>query len=341
MKSEDIARLPVNERSVLFEHVQSVQRDNAKLPAAMIEKDFWVSFILERIFADAELLKILRFKGGTSLSKAHHLIERFSEDVDLILDWTRFLDLGDPNAARSKTQQGKFNELLNTKAGEFVQGELRARIQEAIGNVCSIQPSELEPLNLNVVYPKCYADDYLSPTVKLEIGPLASWVPCETKRITSFVADAEPQLGIAPFEVTVIKAVRTFWEKIEALHHEHYRPETKKAPRRFSRHYYDVYRMFNTSVYAEAKSNTALLADVVAFTEKFYPRSWAHFELCHPGTMLLMPSSHALPVMRADYAAMREMIYGAYPSFDEILDTISIIEKDINSMNHGSGTTST
>lgn len=89
--------------------------------------------------------------------------------------------------------------------------------------------------------------------------------------------------------------------------------------------------MYRSPVYAAAKANLDLLRDVVEFTRKFYPRSWAHFELCRPGTMLLQPSEHALPVMKADYAAMRTMIYGDYPSFDEILSTIKKLESEINS----------
>ena len=298
----------------------------------MVEKDFWVCYVLEHIFSDESLSQKLRFKGGTSLSKAHAVIERFSEDVDLILDWTRFHDLGDPNANRSKTKQGLFNEMMNETAGRYVSGELRAQIQVALGDVCRVELDAVEPLNLHVVYPKVFADQYLSPNVKLEIGPLASWVPCETKSIISFVGHSEPRLGINPFEVTVIKAERTFWEKIEAIHHEHYRPETKKAPRRFSRHYYDIYRMYHSPVCAAAKANLELLQDVVDFTRKFYPRSWAHFELCKPGTMLLQPSEHALPVIKADYAAMRNMIYGDYPSFEEILLTIKKLESELNAL---------
>lgn len=52
----------------------------------IIEKDFWVTWVLGKIFADEELSKMLIFKGGTSLSKVFHLINRFSEDIDLILD---------------------------------------------------------------------------------------------------------------------------------------------------------------------------------------------------------------------------------------------------------------
>ena len=329
MKVDEIAMASADERRILFSDV--CRQLSQKVPESMIEKDFWVCYVLERIFSSVSLSKLLRFKGGTSLSKAHAVIERFSEDVDLILDWTRFLSLGDPNADRSKTKQGLFNELMNETAGRYVSGELRDHIQAALGNVCSVELDAVEPLNLHVVYPKVFDNQYLSPDVKLEIGPLASWVPCERKPIISFVGSAEPQLGIRPFDVPVIKAERTFWEKIEALHHEHYRPEAKKAPKRFSRHYYDVYQMFCSGVLDVAKNDLALLADIVDFTRKFYPRSWAHFELCKPGTMLLMPSEHAMPVMKADYAAMRNMIYGDYPSFDEIIRIIKQLESEINS----------
>ena len=77
-------------------------------------------------------------------------------------------------------------------------------------------------------------------------------------------------------------------------------------------------------VFDIARNDLGLLADIVDFTARFYPRSWAHFELCKPGTMLLQPSDHALPGMKADYAAMRTMIYGDYPSFDEILLNLTL-----------------
>ena len=89
--------------------------------------------------------------------------------------------------------------------------------------------------------------------------------------------------------------------------------------------------MFCSGVFDGARNDLGLLADIVAFTDRFYPRSWAHFELCKPGTMLLMPSDHALPVMKADYAEMRTMIYGDYPTFDEILLTIKKLESELNS----------
>ena len=326
MKIDDIVNETDSYRAELCRQVQN----DSGVDCVMLEKDIWVTYVLEKIFADQELSRILRFKGGTSLSKAHHIIQRFSEDVDLVLDWTPFLGIGDPNEQRSKTKQAKYNELMNATAGSYVCGEFRRRLQSALGNVCKVELDTVESLNLHVVYPKCFSDSYITPDVKLEIGPLASWSPWECKSIASLVGEFEPQLEIEPFDVPVIRAERTFWEKVEALHHEHYRPETKKAPKRFSRHYYDIYRMVFSGVFDVASRDLSLLADIVDFTARFYPRSWAHFELCKPGTRLLQPSEHAMPAMKSDYAAMRNMIYGEYPPFDKILETIKDLESQIN-----------
>ncbi|MBP5639638.1 MAG: nucleotidyl transferase AbiEii/AbiGii toxin family protein, partial [Victivallales bacterium] len=78
-----ITLLSQNQRKVLFEDAS----EELSIPYGMIEKDFWVCWVLSRIFGDQNLRELLRFKGGTSLSKVFHLIERFSEDIDLILDW--------------------------------------------------------------------------------------------------------------------------------------------------------------------------------------------------------------------------------------------------------------
>ena len=78
---------------------------------AIAEKDFWVTWVLSKIFADGYLSNILMFKGGTSLSKVFKIIERFSEDIDLILDWNTVTQ-DNPLLARSNSQQNKFNQSL-------------------------------------------------------------------------------------------------------------------------------------------------------------------------------------------------------------------------------------
>jgi len=78
-----VARLPDSDRGELFRNTA----DKMGLNDAIVEKDFWVCFTLDHLFHRCPWKDAITFKGGTSLSKAFNLISRFSEDIDLILDW--------------------------------------------------------------------------------------------------------------------------------------------------------------------------------------------------------------------------------------------------------------
>jgi len=79
---DKVARLNGQQRAELFQETAAVKG----MTPAVVEKDFWVSWILGRLYQDDDLTRQLMFKGGTSLSKVYDLIERFSEDIDLILE---------------------------------------------------------------------------------------------------------------------------------------------------------------------------------------------------------------------------------------------------------------
>lgn len=79
--------------------------------STIIEKDFWVCFLLNILFTKSAYRKYLVFKGGTSLSKGYNAIQRFSEDIDLVLDWTALgYEQNTPWEDRSKTKQNNFNK---------------------------------------------------------------------------------------------------------------------------------------------------------------------------------------------------------------------------------------
>lgn len=104
--------------------------------------------------------------------------------------------------------------------------------------VCFCRLEADEPFVINIDYPAAFHDDYLRSEVRLEIGPLASWLPYETRRISCYAAEAFPKVfDQSEFSIKVIKAERTFWEKATILHHEAHRPEGNEQPLRYSRHY--------------------------------------------------------------------------------------------------------
>ena len=323
---DGIARLSARERSELFSET-ATRRGGTP---AVVEKDFWVTWVLNRLFREPALAEMLMFKGGTSLSKVYHLIERFSEDIDLILDW-RVLSEDNPLAERSKTKQARLNATIKEQARKFIGGELLRLVEGALDDARGCLVDVDDPFVINVNYPAAFSDDYLRSVVRLEIGPLASWLPYEDRRISCYAAEAFPEV----FEqkectVKVIKAERTFWDKATILHHEAHRPEGNKQPSRYSRHYYDLARMAKSPVKSRALADPALLASVVAFKQRFYPRGWAKYDLAKPGTMVLMPEGHLLASARSDYRAMGNMIFGEVPDFEEILAVLKALQEDIN-----------
>ncbi|WP_413853895.1 nucleotidyl transferase AbiEii/AbiGii toxin family protein [Candidatus Ruminimicrobium bovinum] len=133
-------------------------------------------------------------------------------------------------------------------------------------------------------------------------------------------------------KIPTIKAERTFWEKVTILHHEHHRPENSVTPVRYSRHYYDVFKIGHSHIKEKAFSDLDLLKEVVSFKSRFYPRGWAKYNEAVPGTIKLVPAEHNLKVLSNDYDNMKDMIYGEIPSWDEILDYIAVLEREINSI---------
>ncbi len=329
---ESVARLTAAERRELF--TETATRKG--MTPAIVEKDFWVCWTLGRLFAHRDLSRLLMFKGGTSLSKVFNLIERFSEDIDLILDWRVVVGDDDPLRARSLTKQEALNKTIDAKALDYIANEMLPMIAGVVDPLCrcELAADDAHALNvINVIYPAAFSDAYLRPEVRLEIGPLAGWMPHDTFRIQPYAAEAFPQLFTQrDCAVQAIRAERTFWEKATILHHEANRPPESKQSLRYSRHYYDMAMMAAAPVKAAALADLALLADVVAFKARFYPRSWAQYDQAKPGSFKLVPTGNVLSAVQKDYVQMRNMIFGRYPAFDEIMSTLKSLEHEINAL---------
>jgi hypothetical protein len=327
-----IATGPAADRRDLFSETAT----RLGMNPAIVEKDFWVCWILKHIFSERILKGQMVFKGGTSLSKVFGLIERFSEDIDLILDW-RLLGYGqdegnDPyQAIQSKTKQSRYNLEMNAKAAEYIRGTLLGELSQLFAAVSGIAASidQDDPHTVNVIYPAAFSVEYIRPAVRLEIGPLASWIPSSTHTIQAYAAQSFPGAFNDPVcEVVAIDAERTFWEKATILHQEAHRPGT--IPVRYSRHYYDLFKLAGSPVKQVALSDLDLLKSVVEFKERFYYSSWAHYDMAKPGSFRLSPPSSQIAALERDYRAMRDMFYRDPPEFGAILAGMEALELDIN-----------
>jgi len=328
----DIARLPSEEREILFKNTAAKKG----LPEAIIEKDFWVCFVLEYLFNRSMWKKQLAFKGGTSLSKAYDLIQRFSEDIDLMLDW-RVLgySYNEPWEDRSKTKQLKFNEDSIDRLFAFLRNDFlptfKTDMSELLGAEADVFITDGDAGTVNFAYPSSFKDTYVLRVIRLEIGALGAWTPTHPVKIRSYAAEYYPRIFKIPeTEVLTTTAARTFWEKATILHQEAFRPEGSLIPDRYSRHYYDLYQMAHTTVKSEALSQPELLVKVAEFKDKFYPRGWARYNEARIGTLRLVPAEHSIVRIASDYSKMQSMIYGDAPTFDEMLSYIKTLEKEIN-----------
>ncbi len=131
----EFAKLPLSETEPYFQETAN-RRGLTKL---IVEKDFWVCFMLRFLFDTPKLSDKLVFKGGTSLSKVFGIINRFSEDVDLSLDpdWLGFGGENRPDAAPSRSQFNKrwtqLNEACATAVQDVVWPTLEATLLDITG----------------------------------------------------------------------------------------------------------------------------------------------------------------------------------------------------------------
>lgn len=179
----NIARLSDNDRRELFRNTA----DKMGLNDAIVEKDFWVCFTLDYLFHRSPWKESITFKGGTSLSKAFHLISRFSEDIDLILDW-RVLGYGkdEPWEKRSNTKQDAFNKEANARAEVFLSETfcpaVKAGLSQEIGCEANVYIDEKDKQTVIFAYPHLFTNTATLQVIRLEIGALAAWTPAKTAR---------------------------------------------------------------------------------------------------------------------------------------------------------------
>ncbi|MFA7126943.1 MAG: nucleotidyl transferase AbiEii/AbiGii toxin family protein [Bacilli bacterium] len=234
---------------------------------------------MDQLFNSNKFSTLFSFKGGTSLSKVYHLINRFSEDIDLILDW-RVLgyEIDEPWKERSNTQQNKFNKEANARTVEIIKGKFVPVFFEQLSSQLDEEVflrTDNEQ-NVHISFPKCFNDYYILPEIRLEIGPLAAWPPSKKQEIQPYAASYFPKVFKHPKTlVPTISAERTFWEKTTILHQEAHRDISKTPPSRHSRHYYDLHVMPNSAIKESALNNRYLLDEVVSFKKRFYRCPWA------------------------------------------------------------------
>jgi predicted nucleotidyltransferase component of viral defense system len=336
----EFLKLPPERRLFAFQQVDEAMG----LQAVSVEKDFWVCWTLRELFTIPGVGEHLTFKGSTSLSKAWKLIQRFSEDIDIIVD-KEVLGFGDdeaPEKAPSNKQRKMRLEKLMGACREWVQGTLQpalaAQLRATLGETgwqLEVDPDMPDRQCLLFHYPSLFQSGsagYVRPVVKIELDARSDDWPHEERSIKPYVIEHFPVLDSgAACAVRVLAAERTFWEKACLLHEETFRPVDKPRKLRMARHYYDLWSLLRAGIGDRAMANMTLFQRVAEHREIFFRFSWVDYSTHKPGTFRLVPPDDHLPKWRADYEEMLgPMFFGETPSFEEMMAAADKFERTFN-----------
>jgi hypothetical protein len=308
------------------------------MSAAIIEKDIWVCWLLEQLF----LIPLkMAFKGGTSLSKVFNLIQRFSEDVDITIDYGNFKkDLNLETTSRSQLK--KISEQLKKELPNISSSVILPLLKEKASSLLPNHKIDMALSDngerLEFYYPTALAEkcDYMRDHVLLEFGIRNSTEPFEQHTISPLIAECSDtnEITFPTATINVLSPIRTFWEKATLMHVECHRNRLDKIPDRLSRHWYDLAKLADSQVGKEALINKAILISVLEHKKAFFNASYAHYDDCLAGKFLLLPNADNLEKLCKDYVQMQQAGFFSVepPSFDEVVKILSTLEIQINTI---------
>jgi hypothetical protein len=353
MKAEQYSlfeKMPSQDRVDIF----SIVAAKRGISPAYVEKDFWVCRVLDVLMREPPFMPKCYFKGGTSLSKGFGLIERFSEDVDIIYSRAGLGYSGDDDPTDLKRQisnkeRERQLEALVERAADYTRKGLCEKLQSKLPT-CTITVEGLRPeaVTAHVTYPSVFpADGYVAHSVRVEGGARGALTPTIASKVTPYIQEAYPgRFDLQVDRVTMISPSRTFLEKIIAVHgFNNYRGVEAAQGKaidanRFSRHFYDLSQLWRTAFSQKALADAELLAHVVEHSRMAFRGGKYRYDLAVPSTMKLTPDPSVQSALKTDYAAMRGMMYGNPPTFDDIMANVSLIENDLRRLaSVSSGTT--
>ena len=324
--------LPLFEQSeILNDLAQKLGRS-----AQVLEKDIWVCWTLDRLFSIPNA-KPMAFKGGTSLSKAYRVIERFSEDVDVTLDLREPTDFNPFTKGLSKSQLNNYSKVLKQRLKDYTETILLPHFQRSLKDTGEgTGRVEVVDSGLYIYYPTqhTHVNEYIQPQVFLELGARNAAVPTERVTLQADVAFKAPQGLVFPTAtVDVLMIERTFWEKATLIHAACLLGELKIGAERISRHWFDLVQLDRVGITEQAMGTPNLLEDVVRYKQTFFKQSHDRdYHDCLNRAFQLVPETIMLKQLETDYDKMvsARMLYGQSPVFSNLLESVQSIQDRLN-----------
>jgi hypothetical protein len=319
--------MKLHENKTLYRQAIQFTADQMKIPAIYIEKDYWVTYALVTIFNN-EIGKDTVFKGGTALSKCYNMIERFSEDIDLVV-----LRREEETDSKLKSKLKAISTILKTVLPEVA--------IEGITHKMGMNRKTAHSYN------KEFKGDYgqVRDVIILESTWLGYYEPYITKSIVSFVgqmmidnkqSDIAKENGLLPFDLLALEPIRTICEKIMSLVRFSYSENPLDDLKKKIRHIYDLHQLLRQKEFLDFIHSTAfddmLLKvandDVISFKNN---NKWL---IHHPLEALIFKSLETVwSELRTIYSGdFKSLVYGELPKEEAVLETLKMIHDRLNTI---------
>lgn len=318
--------MKLHENKTLFNQAVRFTAQKLGILDIYVEKDYWVTFALKIIFS-SEAADYTIFKGGTALSKCYGIIERFSEDIDLVVVRT------DESNSQLKNKTKKISKILDPYFPEIeVEG-----ITQKMGMNRKTAHS----------YSKIFSGEFgqVRDSIIIEASWLGYFEPNEEKEIKTLIAEMMEEnnqthliseYGLEPFKVSVLKPTRTLCEKIMSLVRFSYSEDAISDLKNKVRHIYDIYKMleapeikhfFNSKKFEEMLLKVAQ-DDIVSYKSN---NDWLKN---HPKNAMIFANrievwNEIEPVYKLDFG---KLVYGELPDAKEMLRTLEIVNDRLQNM---------
>lgn len=321
--------------------VLELAREKTDRPTHLLEKDVWVVWTLGALF-NSPLATDLTFKGGTSLSKAHKVIDRFSEDIDLTCDIRKLIkDLigGDGDLPANRSQANKWTRAVRDRLPDWIATKVRPVIEAALTREkiearLVIGGTENDKLMLH--YPALkQGTGYVPPVVTLEFGGRATGKPHQGLPVTCDMDGHVPNVSFPTASPVVLGVARTFWEKATAAHV--YCAQGRIRSERYARHWHDLAALGRSQYFAGVVTDRAVAASVARhksffFVEKDSAGRVIDYLPAVTGRLNIVPAGEARSALAEDYASMLadQVMLGDALSFGQLMQACSEVEARAN-----------
>ena len=317
-------RLHENEK--LF--IQSVRftAQRKRIKEIYIEKDYWITFALHSIF-NIEAAEYAVFKGGTALSKCFEIIERFSEDIDMVV-----LNEGE-SGNQLKERLRSLSKSIESMLPEIP-------VKEVTNKKGMIRKTAH-------TFPKQFKGNYgqVRDFIVLESTWLGYHEPHSDREISSFISQMMLETGqeemakeynLMPFKVRVLAPTRTICEKIMSLVRFSHTVRPIEDLRLKIRHCYDLHqllRLEELSGFLEGEEFEVMLKKVAQDDVEGY-KSNNQWLAIHPKEAIIFKETNDTwnSLKSAYLGGFSDLVYGKLPDEKDIFETISRIASRLQPM---------